>query len=430
MDALLATLEQAGYGFAHVPAPGDLSIGGVLAIDAHGASAGKTGGARPEAGQTSGSLSNTIVSLTAVVWDSASSQYKLKTFSRSDPAIGPLLVSLGRAFITEVTLRVGANQRMRCQSYVTIPYSTLFAPPAQAGNQSFAAFMQNGDGVEATWFPYTQFPWLKVWTVAPTKPSLSKQVDAPYNYPSSISQQAVDLISQIITGNVSVTPEFCNIMYTGAAAGLVTSGTADIWGWSKNVQLYAVTQTLQVTTNGYAVLTSRSQVQRVVSEFFNFTNTRLQAYAAQGKYPVNGPVEIRCTGLDNVADAQVSGAVQPTLSAARPRPDHPEWDTAVWLVNTTIPGTPDSEQFYRDIEQFLFSTYNGSYGFTRAEWAKGWAYNGTKPWSDPTVLGTTIPGTYRAGLPKTSNWDAALAALDSYDPHRVFSNTFLDTLLP
>jgi hypothetical protein len=36
----------------------------------------------------------------------------------------------------------------------------------------------------------------------------------------------------------------------------------------------------------------------------------------------------------------------------------------------------------------------------------------------------------RAGLPKTSNWDAALAALDSYDPHRVFSNTFLDTLLP
>ncbi|MCW2915410.1 MAG: FAD-linked oxidase, partial [Actinomycetia bacterium] len=42
----------------------------------------------------------------------------------------------------------------------------------------------------------------------------------------------------------------------------------------------------------------------------------------------------------------------------------------------------------------------------------------------------TIPGTFRAGLPSGSNWDSALVALDGYDPHRVFSNSFLDTLLP
>jgi FAD/FMN-containing dehydrogenase len=430
MDTLLSTLEQAGYGFAHVPAPGDLSIGGVLAINAHGAFAGKTGGATPESGQTYGSLSNTIVSLTAVVWDSSGGQYKLKTFSRSDPAIGPLLVSLGRSFITEVTLRVGANQRMRCQSYATIPTSTLFASPSQADSNSFASFLQSGGGVEALWFPYTQNPWLKVWSVEPIKPLPSKEVNAPYNYPGTIPQQAADLLSQIVSGNVSVTPEFCNLMYTAATGGLVLTGTADIWGWSKNVLLYAPSETLKVTVNGYAVLTSRSQVQRVASEFFNFTQSRLQTYASQGKYPANGPVEIRCTGLDRTADVQVPGAVQPTLSSVRPRPDHPEWDTVVWLVNTIIPGTPDSEQFYRDIEQFVFSTYNGSYAFARVEWAKGWAFNGTTAWSDPTVLGTTIPGTFRAGLPSGSNWDSALVALDGYDPHRVFSNSFLDKLLP
>lgn len=430
MDSLLATLEQAGYGFAHVPAPGDLTIGGVLAINGHGAGAGTTGGAAPEPGQTFGSLSNTIVSLTAVVWDSASSRYKLRTFSRSDPAIGPLLVSLGRSFITEVTLRVGANQRLRCQSHVTIAATDLFAAPAKAGSNSFASHLASGGGVEALWFPYTAFPWLKVWSVAPTKPSASTEVDSPYNYPSSIPAQASQLIEQIVTGNVGVTPEFCQLMSTAAAGGLALTNTFDIWGWSKNVQLYAESVTLQVTTNGYGVLTSRSNVQRVVSEFFAFVQSRLQYYQSKGQYPANGPMEIRCTGLDNVADVQVPGAVQPALSAIRPRPDHPEWDTVVWLVNTIIPGTPVSEQFYRDIEQFVFSTFNGSYGFARAEWAKGWAFDGTTAWSDATVIGTSIPNTYRAGLPSDSNWDSTLAVLDSYDPHRVFSNSFLDTLLP
>jgi hypothetical protein len=56
-------------------------------------------------GQTYGSLSNLILSLTAVVWNSAQSQYVLKTFQRSDPDIRPFLAHLGRAFITQVTLR-------------------------------------------------------------------------------------------------------------------------------------------------------------------------------------------------------------------------------------------------------------------------------------------------------------------------------------
>ena len=52
------------------------------------------------------------------------------------------------------------------------------------------------------------------------------------------------------------------------------------------------------TANGYAVLARRADIQRVVAEFTAFFQERLYAYAAAGRYPVNGPVEIRVTGLD------------------------------------------------------------------------------------------------------------------------------------
>jgi hypothetical protein len=81
---------------------------------------------------------NLILSLTAVVWDPAASQYALKTFQRSDPDIRPFLAHLGRAFVTEVTLQTAANQNLRCQSWFDVSASTLFAPPTPAGSNSFA----------------------------------------------------------------------------------------------------------------------------------------------------------------------------------------------------------------------------------------------------------------------------------------------------
>jgi FAD/FMN-containing dehydrogenase len=108
MDTLTTALAAAGYGLCAMPAPGDITVGGMLAINAHGSAIPGTGETR-QPGQTYGSLSNLILSLTAVVWDSAQSQYVLKTFQRSDPDIRPFLAHLGRAFITEVTLQVAAS---------------------------------------------------------------------------------------------------------------------------------------------------------------------------------------------------------------------------------------------------------------------------------------------------------------------------------
>ena len=122
MDVLLQDLENAGLGLTAHPAPGDITLGGALAIDGHGTAV-PAEGETIIPGHTYGSVSNLILSLTAVVWSASQGQYVLQTFERSDPAIQPLLTHLGRTFVTEVTLQVGANTRLRCQSFVDVPAS-------------------------------------------------------------------------------------------------------------------------------------------------------------------------------------------------------------------------------------------------------------------------------------------------------------------
>ncbi len=428
MEALLTALESAGLGVTATPAPGDVTLGGVLAIDGHGTAIPAVG-ETPAAGHTYGSLSNLVRSLTAVVWDSGSSQYVLRSFQRTEAACKALLVHVGRAFITEVTLQVGVNQRLRCQSWFNIPATELFAAPGSSG-RTFTSYLDSAGRIEAIWFPFTSNPWLKVWSLSPSKPLLSLEVTSPYNYSFSdtVTQQETQLVSQILSGTPSAVTTLGPLQYDLVAAGLVVTFTYDLWGWSKNLLLYVRPTTLPVTANGYAVLTQRSNIQRVVHEFVTQYQAQVAAYQAAGNYPMNGPVEIRVTGLDQPADIGLGSAGAGQLSALRPRPDQPTWDIAVWFDILTVPGTPTANQFYREMEQWMFSNFSGSYAMARPEWSKGWGYTNTAAWADPVALGTTIPNAYRTGQATGDNWDAALATLEQQDPHRVFSSPLLDTL--
>lgn len=429
MDVLLQDLENAGLGLTAHPAPGDITLGGALAIDGHGTAVPAVGETIIH-GHTYGSVSNLILSLTGVVWSTTQGQYVLQTFSRSDAAIQPLLAHLGRAFLTEVTLQVGSNTRLRCQSFVNVPASALFGAPGSS-SKTFDSYVQQSGRVETIWFPFTSEPWLKVWTVAPEKPLLSREVSEPYNYVFAdvIPETLSGLIKEILEGDVGITPTFGQAELAIVAAGLLSTLTADIWGWAKDLLLYVKPTTLRVTANGYAVLTSRASIQQVIYDFITFYESQVAAYQAEGNYPMNGPVEIRVTGLDVPGDVNIASAVTPQLSALRPRPDQPDWDVAVWFDILTMPGTPYSDQFYRTVEQWMFTQYVGSYAAVRPEWSKGWAYTDSAAWSDPSMLSTTIPNAIRAGQPVGDNWDTALATLDSYDPYKVFSNAFLTSFM-
>ena len=427
MDSLTTAVLTAGYGFCSIPAPGDITIGGVLAIDGHGTAIPASGETRP-AGMSYGSLSNLVQSLTAVVWNGGS--YALRTFQRGDPAIAPLLTSLGRTFITEVTLEIGKAQRLQCVSNTAISASTLFASPASAGSSSFASLVSQTGRVESIWFPFTTTPWVKTWRVAPSQPFLSTAVGSPYNYTfaNSISQQESDFIEEIVAGAVAVTPAFADLQIGIVDAGLITTWTADLWGWSKYTQLYVQPTTERVTSGGWALLTSRASIQQVVYDFYTQYQSLLSAYAAQGQYPMNGPLEIRVTGLDQPSEAGVSGAVVPSLSALAPRPDQPQWNVCVWIDMLTIPTTPQCNAFYTQMEQWIYSHYTGSYAAPRPEWSKGWAYTTAGPWTNTSMLTAAIPAGVNAGQ-SGDVFGAAVATLNSYDPHGVFSNTFLSTLL-
>jgi hypothetical protein len=111
------------------------------------------------------------------------------------------------------------------------------------------------------------------------------------------------------------------------------------------------------------------------------------------------------------------------LSALRPSAEHPEWDTAVWLDVLTLPGTPYAEEFLRELEQFLYRSYDGADALTRVEWSKGWAYTEEAAWSDEEVLGAAIPGSFGESV-----WGQAAGTFDRLDPHGVFGNAFLDRL--
>ncbi|WP_225096124.1 cholesterol oxidase substrate-binding domain-containing protein [Streptomyces sp. CoH27] len=425
LEALLTFLEGHGLGLTATPAPGDLTLGGALAIDAHGTAV-PADGERPPPGSTYGSLSNRVLELTAVVWDADRGAYVLRTFRRQEADCAALLTHLGRAFVTEVVLRAGPDSNLRCVSRTDIPARELFAAPG-SGGRTLESFLRRSGRVEAIWFAFTEFPWLKEWSVTPVRPAGSRHVTTPYNYPfsDSVPTLVADLVGRLVAGaGWYLAPELGAAQLTVARLGLAATGSADLWGPSKNTLLYLRPTTLRVTANGYAVLTSRTGVQRVVHEFTRRYRELLAAYAARGRFPVNGSVEIRVTGLDDPADSGVPGARTPLLSALRPSAEHPEWDTAVWLDVLTLPGTPYAETFLRELERFLFDAYDGGYALARAEWSKGWAYTDGSAWSDPEVLGTVVPGTFGRQV-----WTRAVATLDRLDPHRVFGNAFLDRLL-
>ena len=339
---------------------------------------------------------------------------------------------MGRACITEVTLQVAAGANLRCRSRFDIPAAELFAPPALAGPQSFQAWADRDGRVEAIWFPFVAAPWLKIWSLAPTRPWLSRPVTQPYAYTFAnwVSPAQDRFIDDLVHGHLDRTPGFQELEMAAAGSGLILTGTWDIWGPARCSTLYVKPTTLRLAENGYAVLTRRDSIQRVVSEFYVAFGDLIAQYQARNQFPMNGPVEIRVTGLNRASEVMAPGAMEPLLSAVRPHPGHPSWDCAVWIDALTFPGTPGENAFKAELEAWLLGNYTGEYAGVRVEWAKGWAYGAGGAWTNPEVLGGHIPDSLTAGQAPGDDWSAALALLDGYDPARIFSNSFLDRLMP
>jgi Cholesterol oxidase, substrate-binding len=73
--------------------------------------------------------------------------------------------------------------------------------------------------VEAISFPFTDTPWRKVGTIAPTQPAFSAAVTGPYNYSftNSVTTTEDGFFDEIVEGDTSGTPA-----YEGTAMALGT----------------------------------------------------------------------------------------------------------------------------------------------------------------------------------------------------------------
>lgn len=428
MEKLVTELEKKKLGFYSMPAPGDLSLGGVLAIGGHGTCIPalnetlKTGGSW-------GSVSNSIIELTAIVWDEYSQKYIMKNFKRTDAEMSAFMVHVGRAFIFEVTLQVPKNMRLRCQSFMNITAAELFSKDENSPN-NFSYFLNKSGRVEAIWFPFTECPWLKVWTECPSYNTFSKPVHSPFNYPFSdnVPVQISDLVKKITNGAPELTPKLGKTMLNLVNVGLGATISGDLWGWSKDLLMYVKPDTLRVTANGYAIITKRSNIQLVLNDFVKKYEEMVREYESLNSYPMNGPIEIRVTGLDSPTDTNILGAVSPALSAARPVDSHPEWDVAIWLDILTMPDTPNSLKFYSEMEEWIFSNYVGNYASVRVEWSKGWGYTPSGVWENETVLNKNIPNSLSTDINDDSGWESAKQTLEKYDPHHIYSSPLINKI--
>ncbi|MDP8774786.1 cholesterol oxidase substrate-binding domain-containing protein [Serratia marcescens] len=422
MQALLTELEKKKLGFYATPAPGDLTLGGVLAIGGHGTCVPAKDEPLAEFASF-GSVSNSVVSLKAVVWDQAQSKYELKEFTRDNAESSAFLVHVGRAFISEVTLQVPRNRRLRCQSYVNVTAADLFSTASTTKN-TFSHFLDLCGRVEVIWFPFTEKPWLKVWKQEDSFPKVSKPVNGPFNYPFSdnLPVKISDIIKKINNGHPELTPTLGKAQMELVSIGLGATVSADLWGWSKDLLLYVKPTTLRVTANGYAIITKRSNIQNVLHDFTKKYEEMVADYQRKNSFPMNGPIEIRVTGLDSAKESAVANAIAPDLSAIRPVESHPEWDVAIWLDILTMPDTPDANKFYSEMEKWIFSHYAGDYATVRVEWSKGWGYTSQAAWQDKTVLEVNIPRSFNAGAGNNDSWNHACNVLNKYDPHNVFSS--------
>ncbi len=197
-----------GYSLPHMPAPGNLSLGGMLAIGAHGTCV-PSGTGEPD---LMGSLSNLIVAFDAVVTDPAGptpDTYTVRHFSRSETDAAAFLVHLGRAFLTAVTLRVVPNYYVQLEPLFPA-VTDLFASPATVPlpSQAFSTLLDTYGRVEVLWFPFTDQGFVQCTKVQPT--AIQPQVAGPYNYPwmNDISPTDSDLIAIAIQAFPHITPFF------------------------------------------------------------------------------------------------------------------------------------------------------------------------------------------------------------------------------
>jgi hypothetical protein len=419
--------DPPGYAFPHVPAPGNLTIGGVLAIGGHGTLVPSNAANDSAFNGLMGGLSNLVVAFQAVVSDPQDpGAYTLMNFNRSETDAAAFLVHLGRAFITQVTLRVVPNYYLQLTPMFPA-VSDVFAPPTNPlPTDAFANLLDTYGRVEVLWFPYTQQVFAQCNMLETSE--IQPQVSGPYNYPwmNNIGPFENAAIQTVLMQYPDSTPHFTDNELALTMDGLANVNVLN--GIARDLEIYLKDTTLQVQLWGWVLQLPRANVQAVASQFYDQLNSMLLA-AEPGSYPVNAAMEIRCTTIDQLTNVGVSDPVPAALASTHPvTPGNASIDTVIWLNVGGVVKTPGAYAFFTSLETWLINTWGKTTpNYLRPEWSKAFAYTPDGPWTNTDTL-AYIRGAYNQTVGDAYRFDWAAQTLAKYDQANLFTNPFIETL--
>jgi FAD/FMN-containing dehydrogenase len=392
--------EAPGWAWPDYPGVPDVTIGGMLAIGAHGA------GIRQREDQPDlfGTVSNLVIGFRAIVSDG--DDYVIREFRRDEPEAAALLVHLGAAYLLSVTMRVVPNSYLGRR--VDYPdWEVAYAPTPAAG--SMQALVEEHGRVQALWFPFTQTPLVQHFTEEGyvegprvTEPlTVRLSPDLPTAFTTAFTQTLAHLPWHTPLVERATLREMRHL-----------SPPDHEWhGTSGNMLLYVQHDTLRVVSLAYAVHVRAGAVQAAIHDIAHHFDQMLHDYAHAGHDPINSCLEMRVTDVDRADAVGVPGAVPALLSPGLPLGDS---ERVIWIDLVTTPGMPLAWQFYAEYEAWLWERFPGS---LRPEWSKAWAVSAEGPWTDPTVLAWVR----EAIRPAVATWDAL-------DARGVFGSPLLDRL--
>jgi hypothetical protein len=417
-----------GYSFCNMPAPGSLTLGGILAIGGHGTSVPTE--ANPGPGLM-GCISNLVADMVLVAWDTTQEEYTLQHWYRAQSSVpvSAFLVHLGRAFITAVTLIPVPNYYMQVTSDFPDMADVMADPNSKPVPPSaFGTLLDEFGRIEVIWFPYQEKDKDKAW-VQRGQQFATRQgppAEDPFNWmkvPEWLSNGFRNGLHSDPSGTPGLQRWALDVTQKNAARTL--NGTAP------QREIWVLDDTMLMSACGYTVQLPRGEVQAALHAFHLQFTSMLADFEGNKdpmlRYPVNGPVEIRCTTIDYQDDLKLGpNAKAPALAMTHSVDPKNGNDTVLWVEVLTFPGTPGSGPFFAALEEWMRDTWiKGTNWVLRPEWSKGWAYTESGPWTDTWVMGTWIPSVYEEAS-DGMNFAYAKQALADADPHKLFHNSFLD----
>jgi hypothetical protein len=433
-----------GYTLPILPAPNVLSLGGVLAISAHGS---RLSFSEPEETATGhrewpGTISASVDAATVIAWNASSNAYEARRLSHADPELPFVAASLGRVIIVDVTLRVMPD------------YCLDIDLSVRDLDKLFGSDDTNADSVEQI-AQKAGFEVLAFRTGPLAKDQAHVLEWRKSDLPPTGRWKSEHPLDDIISGGEwwapiltlmpwwAVAPEVHRRL-DDVADGIAQRRAADpnaLPSPAGDQRMYAHSDAMPVEASGWGLIIPRRDLQKAASAVYELAidkldDTRPTFDAFSHRHLV---FECRCANLDDVG--LPGGAAIPNLSLAAPYPGRPGntpdpqdahivlWVSVLYLTRRYTMDTHG--EYFSELESEIHDLCDRQDWILRPEWAKGWGYTHAGGWN---ASASSLQAWFERAWPGDENasgsWKNACKLAWDLDPQGMFSSAFHDKILP